>query len=422
MRRILTLALKDLLLLWRDKFGLFWVAGFPLAFAVFFGSIFSSGGSGTSAISVAVVDEDGTPASAEFIAELDRSEALDVSHMGADEALERVRRGKTTAYVLIEKGFSEFNGLFTGDSPPLRIGVDPSRKAEAAYLQGILTSLMFESLQNRLSDSERMMSDLREMSAEIDSSTGVPLSQRHALKNLFASLTDLYGLSDSGFLQGERLGMGEIEVESVEKAISKDSPRSYFDISFPQATIWGLIGCAAAFAISIVQERTSGTFLRLRLAPLTRVHILGGKALACFLTCMTVMIVLLSVGKIVFGVNIANATQLLMAVAASSLCFVGIMMLISVLGRTERAVAGSGWAILMVMAMAGGGMVPVMFMPVWMKTLGQVSPVKWAIYSLEGAIWRGFSVTEMLVPVGILLGVGLIFFTVGAAVFSRTEL
>ena len=48
-----------------------------------------------------------------------------------------------------------------------------------------------------------------------------------------------------------------------------DGPRNPFDITFPQGVIWGLIGCAMSFGISLVTERTHGTLVRLRMAPLT---------------------------------------------------------------------------------------------------------------------------------------------------------
>lgn len=422
MRRILNLALKDLLLLWRDKFGLFWVIAFPLGFAIFFGSIFSDNDDGPRPIGIAVSDQDSTSTSAEFVSELEKSDALEVFHMGADEAKEYIRKGRLTGYVLIDKGFSDFNPFFSDAPLPVKIGVDPSRRAEAGYLQGIIMKLMFASFQKRMMDSQMMIRDTEKALAGIESSTGLSDEQRSTLTGLFTSLGDFFKNADSNILNGAHMGMGEIEVESVERETTRKYPRSAYDVSFPQAIIWGLIGCAAAFAISIVQERTTGTFLRLRLAPISRVHILAGKGTACFIACIVVMTLLLSVGRVVFGVNTNNLTQLSMAVLASALCFVGIMMLISVLGRTERSVAGAGWAILMVMAMAGGGMVPAMFMPSWMRAIGQASPVKWAIYSLEGAIWRQFSTAEMLLPVGVLLGIGLLFFTVGAAVFSRTEL
>jgi ABC-2 type transport system permease protein len=101
------------------------------------------------------------------------------------------------------------------------------------------------------------------------------------------------------------------------------------------------------------------------------------------------------------------------------LCFVGIMMFVCTLGKTEQSVGAAGWAIMMVMAMLGGGMMPLVFMPKWMQTVGTISPVRWGIYALEGAIWRHFSFTEMLMPCGVLLVIGAVFFAVGATILGR---
>jgi len=49
MNAVWALARKDLVILLRDRFGLFWVVAFPLLMALFFGSIFGSGSSGARA-------------------------------------------------------------------------------------------------------------------------------------------------------------------------------------------------------------------------------------------------------------------------------------------------------------------------------------------------------------------------------------
>ena len=45
------------------------------------------------------------------------------------------------------------------------------------------------------------------------------------------------------------------------------SPRSAFEVTFPQAMVWALVGACATFAITLVRERKEGTLLRLRIAP-----------------------------------------------------------------------------------------------------------------------------------------------------------
>lgn len=203
--------------------------------------------------------------------------------------------------------------------------------------------------------------------------------------------------------------------------MTRVGPRSSFEITFPQSLQWALIAAAAAFSLSIVSERTRGTFLRLRIAPISRLQILGGKALACFIFCAGACGLIMAIGIFIFGVGVASWTFLILAIAAGAICFVGIMMLISVIGKTENAVSGAGWAIMLVMSMLGGGMMPLMFMPSWLKSISHISPVKWSILALEGSIWRGFGFGDMILPLVVLVGVGVTGFIIGAMILSRSD-
>jgi ABC-2 type transport system permease protein len=185
--------------------------------------------------------------------------------------------------------------------------------------------------------------------------------------------------------------------------------------------MWALVGVCMSFAISIVHERLIGTFLRLRLAPISRSQILLGKGLGAFLAALGATTLLLLFAAVVFHVRMENPRELAAAILAASFCFVGLMMLIAVLGRTHQAVAGAGWAILLVMSMTGGGMIPLIAMPAWMQTVSNFSLVKWGVLALEGAIWRGFSWGEMALPLGILVGTGAAAFLIGATLLSRSE-
>jgi len=424
MGSIFTLARKDLRLLWRDKFGMFWVLLFPLMFALFFGAIFSSGGSdGTRSLKIAVVDQDSTDASQVFVEKLIESEALNVIVTTLDSARQMVRKGKKVAYIVLEEGFGEKARFSFASVPPMSIGIDPARRAEALYLRGILTQLTFEDIKKIFTDPQVAQQRIRKSIVEIDSTSGFDPRQRQLFRGFLCNLdtliagidadTNMLGLSQKG---------GGIKIESVERESEQGKPRSSFEIFFPSAILWGLMGCAATFAISIVQERTRGTYLRLLIAPISRAHILAGKGMACFLSCVGVCVMLLFIGSVALGVRIDSYLALLLAIICVALCFVGIMMAVSVLGRTEQAVGGAGWAMLLIMAMAGGGMVPTMVMPKWLQTIGSISPVKWGILSLEGAIWRNFSLNEMMLPLGVLLGFGTVFFVIGVTVMSRYEL
>jgi ABC-2 type transport system permease protein len=60
-------------------------------------------------------------------------------------------------------------------------------------------------------------------------------------------------------------------------------------------------------------------------------------------------------------------------------------------------------------------------MPGWLLTISHFSPVKWSILAIEGGIWRGFTFSEMLLPVGMLLGIGVVCYSLGVVILSRSD-
>jgi ABC-2 type transport system permease protein len=265
-------------------------------------------------------------------------------------------------------------------------------------------------------DQTKAMID-RQMSGLTDEVVSQNPELKH-LKSMYSDLDKFMDEVDTASLNTNSPMQGP-HIEMVEVSTIAERPKSSWEITFPQALLWALVGCASSFAVSMVVERTRGTFLRLRLAPISKMQILAGKGLACFIACVTVMAVLLTLGITIFDVRIGNPLILAAAVLCSAICFVGIMMAASVLGKTEQAVGGSSMAILLIFSMTGGGMIPLLFMPSWMQTVSNLSPAKWSILASEGAIWRGFSYSEMLLPLGVLISIGILGFAIGATILSK---
>jgi ABC-2 type transport system permease protein len=420
MNQILTLALKDLRLLSRDLFGLFWIFVFPLLFALFFGSIMG-GGEQHGSLRIAVADEDQSEASREFISKLKEKDALIIELMPRAEAQALVRKGRLTAYIAIKPGYGDAAGFFGAAKSSIELGVDPSRKAEAGLLQGVIMQTAMAGMQKSFSDPAKSRAQIQKAAGDIDKEAKLKDSDRQALKDLFSGLDKFFTRMDAKTLGANPQFGTDKMVETVNMAREGSEPTSAFEITFPSAVIWAIIGCVTSFSISLVTERVAGTFLRLRLAPLSWGRLLAGKGLACFLACTGVAVFLLLFGHFIFHVRIENPFGLALAVAATAACFVGLMMLLATLGKTQQGVAGAGWGILMPLAMLGGGMIPLIAMPPFMQTLSNISPIKWAIYGLEGAIWRGFTLVEILLPCGILLAIGAVCFGLGVVKLSQME-
>jgi ABC-2 type transport system permease protein len=431
---IVTLALKDLRLILRDKMGAFFILGFPVLLGVFFGLIF--GGTSQSSrgkMNVAIIDLDRSDWSRQFVDELARNDGILLEDDQLESARETVRRGERVGLVVIPKGFGESAGIMWQEQPEIQVGLDPSRAAESAMLEGFLMQASGALIGKRFQDPSQFLPSIKTARDELLDSPDMDPAAQLLGKTFLDSLLSMLEAADRWQRASERntqennfqIQFANIQRIDITQQIEANSVRgqmrkirSRWDISFPQAMLWGIMSCAAGFAGSIAREETRGTLLRLRTAPLTKLEILLGKALACLIACLIVIALMTALG-IALGMRSDSYSKLAASSLVVSLGYVGIMMAMSVLGKTEESVTGSGMAINLVMAMLGGAMVPVMFMPGFIQSLSVISPVHWSIRLIEGSIWRQFSWFEMIVPTLILLAIGFAGLLIGTTILVR---
>lgn len=364
MSRIWAIAVKDLRLIARDRSGLFFLLFFPIIFSVFFGSMY--GGDDGRSIPMAVHDADQTEVSKNYRQTLTDDPAMEVLDLTLEEAQEAVRSGSIAGLIEIPKGFGLQLQMMGRVPPPvLKLVVDPTRRAEIAMLEGVLI--------------------------------------RDALQSLGS----------------QQVAPMEIEIEGLESSDDTVMPEP-FDLSFPQGIVWGLLSVVMSFSTSLVNEKTTGTLLRLRVAPLKARDVLAGKAIACFLLSLLVCGILLAVGSAVFGIRPVSWPLLSMGLVCVSFCMTGMMLLLATFGNNERSSSNIGWSIMMLFAMLGGGMIPLVFMADWMISASQVSPIMWSVMVVEGGLWRGFDFQDMLQPCGILIACGTACFVAGTLRFRRS--
>jgi ABC-2 type transport system permease protein len=422
MSAILALAVKDLRLLLRVKSGLFFAFAWPLVIAILFGAMFSDSSDGPRRLAVALADEDQSAGSKEFAAQIAKSADFNVRPASRADAIDLVRKRKEAAALILAPGFGEASQqMFHGEPPKVEVWSDPSRQAEAAMIQGLLFQITMQGFQKKMADTGSMRAGLQKSLADVERS-GAPPDQRASmsrfLRSMDRALGDMPAASPAG--GGQAAQWEPLRIEKHDVAIKRTGPTNSFEITFPQGLLWGVLGCAMAFAIGFVSERTHGTLFRLQMAPIGRAQLVAGKALACATACLVLQFVLLGIGRLGFHVVPHNWFLIALAAVSTVMAFVGVMMMVAGLGKTEQAAAGVGWAVMMPLALFGGGMVPLAFMPHWMAQIGVISPVRWGILAFEGALWRGFSLEEMLLPCCVLLATGALCFAIGTRTLRLT--
>lgn len=127
-------------------------------------------------------------------------------------------------------------------------------------------------------------------------------------------------------------------------------------------------------------ERRQGTLKRLRAAPVSRPVIVLGKLIPCFVLALAQGAFLFLAGRIVFGMSWGPEPAWLIAViVATALAATGMALLLAAVTRTETQVMVLGSMLVLAMAGLSGCLMPRELMPEQMKVISRVTPHAWAL-------------------------------------------
>ena len=345
-----------------------------------------------------------------------------VDVVAADELA--VRRGQAAAMVVVPEAYAEgLDSVFSGGGAELALVVDPSRRAEGAMLVGKIHEVAFRTVFSSMSDPEQFgrMLDRAEKSLE---ASDLPLTDRIAVRTALAraramSSKPREGAAQAGAGEGGLAGWRPVKVSVGELEMQPGIPANSFAISFTQGLAWALFGAVLAFGSGIAEERQRGTLVRLLVSPMRPVTILVGKALGCFVACLATEWLLVLVGVAFFGVRVSSWPLLALCSAATAFGFCGVMMMLAGGFRTQGGAQGAGRAVLLVLTMVGGGTVPLVFMPPFLRLASNASPFKWAVLVAEGCTWRSWGMAELWLPLAALVAVGAAGLAIGAVMVRR---
>jgi ABC-2 type transport system permease protein len=142
-----------------------------------------------------------------------------------------------------------------------------------------------------------------------------------------------------------------------------------------------------------------------------RWQLLLGKVAPYLLVALVQVAVLLTFGRLVFGMALgSHPLALLPLTAALACCACALGLLLASFSRTEAQVNGLGTVIVLVLAALGGCMVPGVFMPQFMRDLAGFVPQGIALNGYQDVLVRGGGVGAVLPACAILLAVAVALF------------
>lgn len=394
LRKIFSIAMKELRL-WLQVPGN-WLVVFllPLAFVGILGSVF---GKGTPVITAFAVNADKGERGAEIIDLLANSENLEFEMLATQaEADARVAKGDRMAAVVIPEDFSE--KVTTSDGGSILIIVDPARQRDAGLVTGLVQSALIKSV----------------VYAEID----------RALQGMFKGKT-VQGVDNNTFQVFINAGLKAVLAKSVNDAIdnplikveteplsekSSDAEISIMSSLSPGFALFFAFFMISHLAETVINERETGTLRRLITTPINRMSILIGKALPFFLLAVLQLVFVLAICNMMFGMELGSEPLALATIiVCTGLSVAGLGIMIASLVKNAAQAGVGAMALALAMAAVSGCMMP----EVKVQGLNMITPHYWALDGIQNVIARGMGMDGVLMQSGILLGMTVLFFVVG---------
>ncbi len=404
LRNVITVASKELQVLFKDRGALAVLFLLPLVLASVFGSISTS-------LTTAIEGEEAITIGA-FLVNLDDGaygqriagilgdvEVLDVERLDSvDVANQRVADGERLAAVVIPAGFTE--RVDTHEPSTIDVIVDPTQAGYGSIVSGILNEVVSPIV----------------LEAEI----------RYGIRSVMAD-AGIYDDAPAEFLaaaEAQSLGVIMTQLQAMQQTpwivvkqtdpegVVAKGPWNPFSYNIPAFLVMFSFFLVGVVAESIWTEKEQGSMRRLLAAPIGRGSIIGGKILAYMLVICLQALVLFGAGGLVFDMPLGN-DPLALAVFTVALAFVatGLGMLVATVSGSTRQADSLGMVLAFVLAGLGGCIgYPLYRLGGVVGTISRLTPHAHALIAYTGIISDGASLGDVLPQLGILVGMGVVLY------------
>jgi ABC-2 type transport system permease protein len=108
---------------------------------------------------------------------------------------------------------------------------------------------------------------------------------------------------------------------------------------------------------------------------------------------------------------------LVLIMVSFTLCMTALTLALTTVLRTVAQATGITLFITLTLAPLGGAWWPLEIVPAWMRAVGHISPVAWAMDGFRSLLFESGNLSTVAVPILVLLGMTVVFFVIGATRF-----
>jgi ABC-2 type transport system permease protein len=129
-------------------------------------------------------------------------------------------------------------------------------------------------------------------------------------------------------------------------------------------------------AATMIREKERGTVEQLLMTPASALEIITAKMVPLFVLLMAMVLLVITVGRVVFSVPFRGSpTLLLVACACCVLTGIGLGTFVSTLARSANQTQLIGFFVNPPLALLSGGLTPIEAMPKWVQPLTLLNPI-----------------------------------------------
>jgi ABC-2 type transport system permease protein len=406
---MLKLAIKDLKLTIHDKRALILTLLVPIALIALFAFAFGGAGKSNDAnpISIFISDQDSSDVSRDVISKLDTLKSLYIKLLPLEIAKEEVKKGSRVAVLALYKGFKD--SVETGKNYPLELFYDQSRQIEAGLLQQVLFSHLFEivgtkGIKSRISkmiDEQNPDLSKKEL-ADIHEKVDEQISKIQGTGK--QSDNNLMGLKTTPMFSKSENNLGLVQAVAG-------------------VAIMMLLFSVTGMGSGMLTEKEEGTLKKLLYSPIKPFSILFGKMISTTLVSIVQLTVMFLFAWIAFGLNIfIDVPSLIVMILSTAFACGSFGIFIASIAKTRKQVESFSTLIILIMSAIGGSMVPIFIMPAIMQKIAVFSVNYWGIKGFYDIFWRHLPISDVLIRVAVLIGIGLFMMLISIKNFKKNIL
>ena len=419
MAKIWAIIQQDLRVFLRQRSNLISLLLTPAVMTIIVALVNAGTFSGTPVYRLDVIDQDGSAASAQFLAAIRASNpelvlcpmdntTKDICSLGKagtlteSLGLDRVAKSTSTGLLEIPSGYA----------------------ASLAALKNV--TLAFRSSSN-FGSSQAAQQAVQAALAQVNAAavaSQVGLAAINRLQNQ-ALVSDETQKLDSDLYQ-VALKMEQVQSVTVDYALSGVPGGGTIGGQLQQGLGQSVPGMGIMFALmnifggmaALIVERQQWTLQRLAVMPVSRRTLLAGKILARFSLGLLQFLVVFIVGA-VFKMNFGkDPLALLLLVIMVCLAITALAFAVGSGMKNSAQASMLGLLLTLVLASIGGAWWPMEISPKFLQIIGHISPVAWAMDGFTALTYHGAQLVDILVPLAVLTGMTIALFLIAIPRFK----